>query len=354
MVGANTFRNPGLTAKLATTLDHLSGGRAVLGIGGAWFEREHDAYGIDFGQRRSASGSTGSTSPSMLLRRLLDGERITPRRPRSTTSATRSSSRGRSRPQLPILIGGSGPKKTLRTPARYADLWNTIGHGRRARGARLDPARALRGGRARPRRDRADDQLPRRHPRHARGGAARSTSAARGRRRGVRRRLDPSSPGRRAEIADGDRSRSSSSGSDTCSLDCRRRTTARRIGRIGELRRAPQRVTASRVVALAGGVGGAKLAEGLQAHLGDRLIVVVNTADDTERHGLLVCPTTTRSSTPWPGSRTRSSAGASPATRWAAMGALERVRRGGLVLGSATGTSRPTSSGPRGCGRAPA
>ena len=49
MVGANTFRNPGLTAKLATTLDHVSGGRAVLGIGGAWFEREHDAFGIDFG-----------------------------------------------------------------------------------------------------------------------------------------------------------------------------------------------------------------------------------------------------------------------------------------------------------------
>src|SRR5258705_9336716 len=56
MVGANTFRNPGLTAKLATTLDHISGGRAVLGIGGAWFEREHDAYGIagwgsGFGER---------------------------------------------------------------------------------------------------------------------------------------------------------------------------------------------------------------------------------------------------------------------------------------------------------------
>src|SRR4051794_41789960 len=49
MVGANTFRNPGLTAKLATTLDHVSDGRAVLGIGGAWFEREHEAFGIDFG-----------------------------------------------------------------------------------------------------------------------------------------------------------------------------------------------------------------------------------------------------------------------------------------------------------------
>ena len=50
MVGANTFRNPGLTTKLATTLDHVSNGRAVLGIGGAWFDREHEAFGIDFGK----------------------------------------------------------------------------------------------------------------------------------------------------------------------------------------------------------------------------------------------------------------------------------------------------------------
>ena len=62
------------------------------------------------------------------------------------------------------------------------------------------------------------------------------------------------------------------------------------IGRSRRARRAPQRVTASRVVALAGGVGGAKLADGLLAHLGDRLSVVVNTGDDCERHGLLVMP----------------------------------------------------------------
>src|SRR4029453_16620833 len=48
-VGANTFRNPGLTAQCATTLDPITGGRAVLGIGGAWFETEHEAFGIDFG-----------------------------------------------------------------------------------------------------------------------------------------------------------------------------------------------------------------------------------------------------------------------------------------------------------------
>ncbi len=49
LVGANTFRNPGLVAKLASTLDHISGGRAILGLGGAWMEPEHTAHGIDFG-----------------------------------------------------------------------------------------------------------------------------------------------------------------------------------------------------------------------------------------------------------------------------------------------------------------
>ena len=50
LVGAVTFRNPGLVAKLATTLDHISNGRAILGLGGAWFEYEHTAHGIDFGR----------------------------------------------------------------------------------------------------------------------------------------------------------------------------------------------------------------------------------------------------------------------------------------------------------------
>src|SRR5438477_10389890 len=75
MVGANTFRNPGLTAKLATTLDHVSDGRAVLGIGGAWVEREHDAFGFEtwgsgFGERLDRLDES-----VMPLRRLLDGER---------------------------------------------------------------------------------------------------------------------------------------------------------------------------------------------------------------------------------------------------------------------------------------
>lgn len=126
MVGANTFRNPGLTAKLATTLDHVSGGRAVLGLGGAWFEREHHAFGIDFGP------SVGSRLDWLdeavaILRRLLDGETVTWDGPRYHLRDALC----RPRPvqdHLPILVGGSGPRKTLRTVATHADAWNTNGH----------------------------------------------------------------------------------------------------------------------------------------------------------------------------------------------------------------------------------
>jgi len=126
MVGANTFRNPGHTAKLATTLDHLSGGRAVLGIGGAWFEREHDAFGIaawgsGFGERLDRLDEA-----VMLMRRLLDGERVT-HAGRFYAFHDALCEPRPIQPRLPILVGGSGPKKTLRTVARYADAWNTAG-----------------------------------------------------------------------------------------------------------------------------------------------------------------------------------------------------------------------------------
>ena len=125
MVSANTFRNPGLTAKLATTLDHLSGGRAVLGLGGAWFEREHEAFGIDFGAGFGERLDRLDES-AMLLRRLLDGELVThdgPVYPMKEALVTPRPVQAR----LPIMIGGSGPKKTLRTLARYGDQWNTMG-----------------------------------------------------------------------------------------------------------------------------------------------------------------------------------------------------------------------------------
>ncbi len=125
MVAANTLRNPGLTAKLATTLDHVSGGRAILGIGGGWFEREHEAFGFEFG---SGFGERldrlGEAVP--LIRRLLDGEQVTHDgrfyQFRDAVCAPRPV-----QPHLPILIGGSGPRKTLPLVARHADLWNAYG-----------------------------------------------------------------------------------------------------------------------------------------------------------------------------------------------------------------------------------
>ena len=125
MVGANTFRNPGHTAKLATTLDHISGGRAVLGIGGAWFEREHEAFGIDFGSGFGERLDRLDESV-MLMRRLLDGERFSHTGRFYTFRDALCEPRPVQR-HLPILVGGSGPKKTLRTVAARADAWNTSG-----------------------------------------------------------------------------------------------------------------------------------------------------------------------------------------------------------------------------------
>ncbi len=125
LVTANTFRTPGLLAKMATTLDHISGGRAVLGIGAGWFEREHAAFGIEFG------ASTGDRIDRMgeaasLVRRLLDGERVTHDghfyRLTDAVCAPRPI-----QARLPLLIGGSGPRRTLPLVARFADIWNAYG-----------------------------------------------------------------------------------------------------------------------------------------------------------------------------------------------------------------------------------
>jgi alkanesulfonate monooxygenase SsuD/methylene tetrahydromethanopterin reductase-like flavin-dependent oxidoreductase (luciferase family) len=106
LVAANTFRPPGLTAKLATTLDHLSNGRAVLGLGGGWFEQEHEAFGIDFGAGFGERLDRLDEAVG-LIRRLLDGERI-------------AEHRGRFYELHDALVE---PRPT----ARDADLWNGYG-----------------------------------------------------------------------------------------------------------------------------------------------------------------------------------------------------------------------------------
>jgi alkanesulfonate monooxygenase SsuD/methylene tetrahydromethanopterin reductase-like flavin-dependent oxidoreductase (luciferase family) len=124
MVGANTFRNPVLTTKMVTTLDHMSGGRAVLGIGGAWFELEHEAFGFDFG---SSIGERLDRLDEavMIMRGMLDGAAPSGRSIYTVRGVLNNPPPVQQ--HLKILIGGGGEKKTLATVARYADLWNVWG-----------------------------------------------------------------------------------------------------------------------------------------------------------------------------------------------------------------------------------
>jgi alkanesulfonate monooxygenase SsuD/methylene tetrahydromethanopterin reductase-like flavin-dependent oxidoreductase (luciferase family) len=125
MVGANPFRNPALVVKMITALDHISSGRAILGIGGAWFEDEHRAFGIDFGS------SVGERLDRLdeaveLMRDMLHQERASARGVIYHAEAVRNDPPP-VQAHLPILIGGGGEQKTLRTVARYADMWNVAG-----------------------------------------------------------------------------------------------------------------------------------------------------------------------------------------------------------------------------------
>ena len=131
MVGANTFRNPALVAKMVTTLDHVSDGRAYLGIGGAWFETEHAAFGMPFGQSPGERLRWFDEAVE-LIRGMLDGDETSARGAYYHARAVRNEPRPL-QARLPILIGGSGERKTLATVARYADAWNTGGDVERVR-----------------------------------------------------------------------------------------------------------------------------------------------------------------------------------------------------------------------------
>jgi alkanesulfonate monooxygenase SsuD/methylene tetrahydromethanopterin reductase-like flavin-dependent oxidoreductase (luciferase family) len=125
-VGANTFRNPGLAVKSVVTIDHISGGRAIMGLGAAWNAREHEAFGIPFG---SGFGQRldwlAEAVPA--VRALLDGQEVT-----SAPGGRYAFERLRVLPppvqaHVPIMIGGGGERKTLAIVARWADQWNVFG-----------------------------------------------------------------------------------------------------------------------------------------------------------------------------------------------------------------------------------
>ena len=125
-VGANTFRNPGLVAKSIATIDHISDGRAIMGLGGAWFGGEHQAFGFDFG---SGFGQRldwlAEAVPA--IRTLLDGGEVTsPPGGRYAFDHLRIQPPP-VQPHVPVMIGGGGEQKTLRIVARHADMWNVFG-----------------------------------------------------------------------------------------------------------------------------------------------------------------------------------------------------------------------------------
>jgi alkanesulfonate monooxygenase SsuD/methylene tetrahydromethanopterin reductase-like flavin-dependent oxidoreductase (luciferase family) len=128
LVSANTFRNPGLVAKSAVTVDHISGGRFVLGLGAAYRELEHRTFGFDFGSGFGQRLAWLDESVSA-VRRLLAGETVTSR-PDGHYRLVEASTRPlpvRGAGTIPILIPGAGETKTLPILARHGDYWHVRG-----------------------------------------------------------------------------------------------------------------------------------------------------------------------------------------------------------------------------------
>jgi alkanesulfonate monooxygenase SsuD/methylene tetrahydromethanopterin reductase-like flavin-dependent oxidoreductase (luciferase family) len=123
LVSGNTYRHPALVAKMAVTVDHISGGRAVLGLGAAWQENEHRRYGIDYGTVTERADRLDEAAA--VIKALLRQERsdFGGRHYRLEGAPLEPKPLG----PLPPLIGGAGQRRTLRTAAAHADEWNAWG-----------------------------------------------------------------------------------------------------------------------------------------------------------------------------------------------------------------------------------
>src|SRR5512143_4118472 len=122
LVTGNTYRFPIVVAKMAATVDHVSNGRLILGMGAGWFEAEHTAYGIPFHTVGGRARRLGESLEVMKL--LFTQERSSFAGKYYTLSDAPFEPKTVQRPHPPILVGGVGPKLVLPIVARYADIWN--------------------------------------------------------------------------------------------------------------------------------------------------------------------------------------------------------------------------------------
>ena len=125
MVTGNTYRHPAVLAKMATTVDIISGGRLILGIGAGWFELEHREYGMPFPQVAERLARLDETLA--VLKRLWTEEQVTFTGRYYQLNEAVFNPRPVQRPHPPILVGASGEHVALGIVARHAQMWNTFG-----------------------------------------------------------------------------------------------------------------------------------------------------------------------------------------------------------------------------------
>jgi F420-dependent oxidoreductase-like protein len=124
LVSGNTYRHPAVLAKMAATLDHISGGRAVLGLGAGWQENEHQQYGIPF---YTLAERLARLDEACQVIKALYNEPVANFDGRFYQLDKATLEPKPVQQPLPLLIGGGGEKVTLRITARYADEWNVWG-----------------------------------------------------------------------------------------------------------------------------------------------------------------------------------------------------------------------------------